>query len=121
MLGLAVIIALILIIAPKKKAAEGALYNPGTYSARIILHNKPVNVSVTVSESEITAIELSDMEETQEVFYPLFKPTMDTLAKEILKKQTTAITPPTNAEYTGRILLDAVNTALLKAVNPDLL
>jgi uncharacterized protein with FMN-binding domain len=119
LIGIAAIIALILIVVPKghKEAAESAsvAYKPGVYSARIILHNRPVSVNVTVNESEIVSVELAELSATQEVFYPLFKPTMETLSHEIVDKQTTAIIPPEDAEYTGRILLDAVDSALAKA------
>jgi len=113
--GLAVLIALIFLLQPKKEKGE-AMYNPGTYTAQIVLHNKPVLVEVTVTADEITAVGLTDLEESQEVFYPLFRPTMDELSKEVVLYQTANIPVGDEAPVTGKILLEAINNALLQAV-----
>ncbi len=120
-LGLVLIVLLIFLFIPKDDKAskeESAAYAPGVYAAEIILHNRPVNVEVTVSEKEIVSIELKNMEEVQEVFYPLFRPTMQTLTQEIIKKQTTKVSLPQDATETSKILLSAVKQALAKAELP---
>ncbi len=119
-LGLALIILLICLFLPKNKNQEPSvsLYVPGTYTAEIVLHNKPVNVLVTVSEREIMRLELSNMTEAQEVFYPLFKPTLQAISKEIIDKQTTEISALSEYTYTSQILLNAINKALAKADIP---
>jgi len=116
--ALIAVIALVIVVLPKNRT-RGAFYIPGTYASHIILHSKPVSVSVTVDEFAITAIEMSPMEESIEVFYPLFKPTMEELAREIIKKQTTNVQTTVDTMYTSRILLDAVNSALAKASSGD--
>lgn len=115
LVGLGLIIAFIWFLTPRDKSGSSALYIPGTYAAQIILHNKPVSVEVTVNETEITNVELKDMLEVQEVFYPLFKPTMESLSKEILQKQSTNVSTSADTAVTSQILLDAVNVALEQA------
>jgi len=119
--GLAAIIALVIALTPSgggsNAGASGrAVFVPGTYSAQIILHNEPVNINVTVSEREITAIEMSEMLPSQQVMYPLFIPTMEALSREIIRRQTTNVTIDSGAVVTGSILLNAVNVALEQAV-----
>ncbi len=94
---------------------DEACYNPGTYSAEIILHNNPVSVQVTVSENEIVNIELLNMGETQEVFYPLFKQSLGEISAEIIEKQSTNIALSNDKSTTGGILLKAVDFALEQA------
>lgn len=116
--GIIIIIALVLLILPKNKK-EATAYTPGTYTAQIILRNKPVSIYVTVGSKDIQAIYMSEMDDTQTLFYPLFKPTLESLAKEIISKQTTNVATTPENMYTGKILLDAVNSALSKAeANP---
>jgi len=114
--GLVLILILVWALLPKKAAPTATLYEPGVYAAQIILHNKPISVEVTVSEDEITNIVLTGMAETQAVFYPLFQPTMDRLAREILTSQTTEIEAPADSAMTSDILLRAIRTALAQAM-----
>jgi len=120
-MGLAVILLLVYLFVPHSKDTEptggsGALYVPGTYSAQIMLNKTPVNVDVTVSSDEIQNVKMSNLAETQAVFYPLVQPAMDTLSKEIVEYQTTDISPSTDYPITGQILLKAVQSALDKAI-----
>ena len=119
-MGLVLILLLVYLFVPRGKDTEstggaGATYIPGTYSAEIILTDSPVTVDVTVSADEILTVKMTNLGETQAVFYPLVQPAMDTLAREIVEYQTTDITPSTEYPITGRILLDAVQKALNKA------
>ncbi|MDR2648618.1 MAG: hypothetical protein LBB94_02720 [Clostridiales bacterium] len=119
-LGLVLILLLVYLFVPRGKdtepAGSGALYIPGTYSAEIILNDSPVAVNVTVSADEILTVQMKSLEETQAVFYPLVRPVMETLAKEIVEYQTADLTPSSEYPVTGRIILDAVQTALDKAI-----
>jgi len=117
-IGLALIIFLIWAIIPSggdaDARAEGP-FVPGTYTSYIIIHNRPISVVVTVDETYIVGIELLNMAETQEVFYPLIRPTLEMLSRDIIRYQTTAIDPPLEVAVTSRILLEAVNNALAQA------
>ena len=120
LIGLVLIIFLIWAIVPSRSdAGAGAHivgpFVPGAYTSYIIIHNHPISVVVTVDENYITGIELQNMAQTQEVFFPLIRPTMYALSEEIIRHQTTAIVPPLEVSHTSRILLDAVNSALMQA------
>ncbi len=115
LIGIILIGFLIFFLVPKGHGATGDIYTPGTYAAQIILYNKPVDVEVTVSGKEITAIELKNMNTKQETFYPLFKTTLDELSPQIIKYQTTKIASKPETAVTSKILLDAVNAALEQA------
>lgn len=118
-IGLLLIILLIYLFVPRNKAQtepeQASSYIPGTYTSDIILHSNPVNVEVTVTETEIVSVDLKNMAETQEVFYPLFTPTMETLSGDIVKYQTADIASSAEYPVTERILLNAVAAALEKA------
>lgn len=113
-IGIAVIIMLIFFFIPKEDKKE-ALYNPGTYSAEIILHNNPVSVEVTVTEDEITDIQMFNMNETQEVFYPLFDTALNEIQQDVIDNQSTYVSTSTDTSVTSQILLSAIENALEQA------
>ena len=92
------------------------MFVPGTYTSTIILNDKPVEVQVTVDETEILSITMTDMAEIQQVFYPLFEPEFTNLAAAVLTNQTAAIDPATDWPVTAGILQQAVKAALEMAV-----
>ena len=116
-LGVLVILLLVYLFIPRNKPeVRSDLYVPGTYTAEIILHNNPVNVGVEVSEDKILNVTMTNLAETQEVFYPLFQPAMEDLSKAIVESQSTDIAPSMDYPITGQIILDAVNAALAQAM-----
>ena len=113
LIGLILIIALVVYLLPK--SAVEAKYQPGTYTAQIILQSHPIDVAVTVDEQRITDVQLLNMVDSQRLFYPLFEPTLEELAKQIVRYQETKFaTGPDNA-VTSKILLQAVDAALRQA------
>jgi uncharacterized protein with FMN-binding domain len=122
LLGLAAVIALAVLFLPRaKQAAEGApggsasLYRPGKYISQAQIGRSGVSVAVTVSEDAIESVELMKMAEAQEVFYPLVKPAMDGISREVVASQNADITPPEEYAVTGRLLISAVKDALAEA------
>ena len=119
--GLAlVILALVLLVGRggRNTPVEPAAYDifvPGTYSSVIILNDKPIEVRVTVNETEILEIYMTEMAEIQRVFYPLFEPRLLDLTTEVLRYQTALISPATDYPVTTSILQRAVKTALERA------
>lgn len=114
--GIVLIILALVFLLPRQNRAEMPetknIFVPGTYTATIVLNNKPVEVRVTVNESEILYIDMSDMADIQRVFYPLFEPRLRDLAQEILQHQTAYIAPATDYPVTTNILQRAVKAAL---------
>lgn len=113
-LGIILIGLLVYCILPKEKNQE-AMYTPGSYSSTIILNDNPLEVVVTVDNSEILSVELMNMNEEQAVFYPLMQPTLTAIAEEIVANQTLDVAIPAETEYTSGLLLKAVDMALAKA------
>ena len=94
----------------------GDIFIPGVYASTIILNNKPLEVRVTVSETEILDIYMTDKADIQRVFFPLFEPRMQDLAVEVLQSQSAYITPATDYPVTTDILHRAVKAALEMAL-----
>ena len=119
LIGLVLLIVLIWAILPRGGATIEDTFGtfvPGVYTSYIVIHNRPITVTVTVDEEAILDIALSDMAESQAVFYPLIQPTMATLTQQVIARQSTEIEAPIETAMTSRILLDAINSALLQAV-----
>lgn len=115
--GIILILLLIKFFLPKDKdnAGESARYTPGTYTAEIYLSKGSADVEVTVSEDKITKVTLKNIDESQEVFYPLLKPTMEIIASEILETQSLTVDIPSENTVTGQVLVGAIEEALGKA------
>lgn len=115
--GIILILLLIKFFLPKDKdnAGESARYTPGTYTAEIYLSKGSADVEVTVSEDKITKVALKNIDESQEVFYPLLKPTMEIIASEILETQSLTVDIPSENTVTGQVLVGAIEEALEKA------
>ena len=115
-----VIVALVFLLGGRGEGRitepASGLFVPGTYASTIVLNNKPVEVRVGVSASEILYVYLSDMADIQRVFYPLFEPRLYDLAHEVLLNQSAYITPATDYPVTTGILQQAVKAALGQAM-----
>ena len=96
--------------------STSAVYTPGIYSASIVLGSQNANVEVTVDANHITSVALVPLSEAVETMYPLMQPAMDTLAAQIVEKQSLeGIEYPTSSQYTSMALMNAIETALGKA------
>ncbi len=121
LLGIAVIVMLVFLFFPKGEAAAPAppaaqgQYVPGTYSSSIILNDNPLDVIVTVSEEEIISVEMTDLDNVQRVFYPLFEPEINDLAANVLEQQTIELAADTEYPVTNGILRKAISSALAQA------
>ncbi len=93
-----------------------ASYTPGIYSASIILGNQNANIEVTVDADQITSVSLVPLSESVETMYPLMQPAMDSLAAQIVAKQSLeGIEYPAGSQYTSMALMNAIETAVEKA------
>ena len=97
-------------------ASASVTYTPGLYSSPIVLGSENVNVEVTVDRSGIRSVSLVPLSDSVETMYPLMAPAMDSIAAQILDKQTLdGIEYPAGSQYTSMALVSAVRTALSKA------
>ena len=93
------------------------LYNPGLYSSPIVLGSQNVNVEVTVSSDQITSVSLVPLSDSIATMYPLMQPAMDSLSEQIVANQSLeGLEYPAGSQYTSMALMNAIKTALNKAV-----
>lgn len=100
--------------------AVPTVYTPGIYSASIVLGSQNANVEVTVDANQITSVSLVSLSESVETMYPLMQPAMESLASQIVSKQSLeGIEYPAGSQYTSMALMNAIETALSKATLPE--
>lgn len=104
---------LIYIFIPKSKSVD-SMYIPGHYISSITLGDKNIDVEVTVDNNKILAIEFLNLNQEQQVFYPLVQPTMEEISKQILDKQSLEINISSNSP-TENMILNAIKEAVNKA------
>ncbi|MCI8634407.1 MAG: hypothetical protein HFJ05_02225 [Eubacterium sp.] len=117
-LGILLILLLIFMFLPKQrdKTAETMKYVAGVYTSTIQFNDNTIDVQVVVDESRINSISLVNLDETVTTMYPLMQPVVESVADQIIAKQSTEnISYSEDNQYTSMIVLNAVNNALEKA------
>ena len=109
--GAGIIFAVINLFGGESKAT----YAPGTYTAEIILQGTPINVEVTVSKNQIENVALSNLNQSQEVFYPSFSSCIAEVSKEVVANQSTDFPRSSAYPVSEDIILQAVDKALAQA------
>ncbi|MDR2940514.1 MAG: hypothetical protein LBV08_09375 [Clostridiales bacterium] len=119
LIGLVLIIAIVYFLLPKGvgNSNESTLYTPGTYTSQIVLQdNTPIDVRVTVSGDEILELNIAELSDEQTLLYPLLKPTFEELSQEIVGSQTLNVSVGNDDSITKQVLLQAIKTAVNKAI-----
>ena len=123
-IGLAILLIMLFLFMfrPKNKASAPAeeqttaTFAPGLNSASIVLGSQNVNVEVAVSADRINSIALVPLSDSVTTMFPLMQPSMDSLAAQIVEKQSLeGIEYPAGSQYTSTALMNAIKTALAKA------
>ena len=117
-LGILLILLLIFMFLPRQKDAssETMKYVAGVYTSTIQLNDNTMDVQVAVDEDRINSVSLVNLDETVATMYPLMEPAVESLAGQIITKQSTEnITYSGENQYTSMVILNAVNDALEKA------
>lgn len=105
----------------KKETAETkthstTTYIPGRYTATLTVNATPLDIIVTVNESEISSIEFYNLSKSITASYPLMQPALEKLTTQILTSQSTDnITYDDKMKYTQQALIETINRALKKA------
>ena len=69
-------------------AATGeGLYTPGVYRSSLTLNKNTFDVEVTVDQNSIQSIELVNLSESTTAMFPLVKPSLESLASQIVNSQ----------------------------------
>lgn len=117
-LGILILCLLFFMFVPgrSKTRNTGRHYTPGIYTSSVTLNNTELEVEVSVNESQIDSIRISNLSETVTTMYPLLQPAIEDLADQILKTQSLEhLTLPEDNPYTSWLLLQAVEAAIKKA------
>ena len=122
-LAILLIILLLTLFLPKDKedgaSVDTMSYIPGVYTSSVMLNDTAVDVQVIVDENNINSISLVNLDETVETMYPLVRPAMEELSKQIIDTQSLEnITYSQSNQYTSIVLLNAIENAIEKA-SPD--
>lgn len=120
--GLAVLLCLLLaftLIGCQSDSAESgqsdegaeALFTAGTYTGQADGHNGPIAVEVTVSESEITAVEIMSHNESAGIT----DAALERIPQGVLDSQSLAVDAVSGATVTSDSILEAITDALSQA------
>lgn len=123
LLGILFLLLLVVMFLPKKSspalAEEEDKYIAGVYTSSIMLNDNAINLEVTVDTDYISSIRLVNLEDSVAAMYPLMEPALEQLTAQIYKTQSLEnITYPEDNQYTSKIILDAIKSALHKASAP---
>lgn len=95
---------------------EEPIYIAGVYQSSVVLRNQVISVEVVVDKNNINSVRLIQTDDAITTMFPLFAPTMNELATQIIDKQSVDnITYSDENKYTAMVLLEAVKSALAKA------
>ena len=140
LLGILLIILLIFMFLPSKKAVTtdaaytneetpsgvipdewdeaASTYIPGIYTSSIILGNAAIDIEVSVDENNINSIRLVNLDDAVATMYPLIQPSFDELITQIYENQTLeGISYADDNKYTSMVLIEAIDSALGQARN----
>ena len=91
-------------------------YAPGVYTSSFTLGNEDLELEVSVSDTSINSIRISNLSETVTAMYPLLQPSLENLADQICKSQSLDhLTLSSDSPYTSQLLLNTIRDALKKA------
>ena len=99
-------------------ASGEGLYKPGVYRSSLTLNKNTFDVEVTVDQNNIQSIELVNLSESTTAMFPLVKPSLESLASQIVDSQSLDdLKYSTDRKYTSQLLISAIEDALKKAEN----
>ncbi len=97
-------------------AGEEPVYIAGVYQSSVVLRNQVISVEVVVDKNNINSVRLIHTDDAVTTIFPLFAPTMNELASQIIASQSVDnITYSDENKYTAMVLMEAVKNALNKA------
>ncbi len=95
---------------------EEPIYIAGVYQSSVVLRNQVISVEVVVDKNNINSIRLIHTDDAITTMFPLFTPTMNELAAQIIASQSIDdITYSEENKYTAMVLLEAIKSAIGKA------
>ena len=91
--------------------ADSVGYQPGVYTASLILNNHYADIEVTLNTDQIDSIRLVNLGDSVTTAFPLVEPSLDELSEQICQKQSLdGITCSRENKYTSELLFQAIKT-----------
>lgn len=126
-LGILLILLLVFMFLPSRKDKDhntgdstAGKYNPGVYSSQITLGDSTLNLELVVDADQIKSVSFVNLEDSITTMYPLVKPSLASIEKELIKGTSLDDIPVSDkSKYTESLLIEGIRTALDKALlNP---
>ena len=120
-LGILLILLLIFMFLPSKSSEEetentGSTYMPGVYTSQINLGDTTLNLELVVDDEQIKSVSLVNLEQSVTTMYPLVKPSLESIEKELIAGTSLDDIPLSDkSKYTESLLIEGIRTALNKA------
>ncbi len=91
-------------------------YTAGVYSSTILLNGNPIEIRVTMDNDLIHDITTANVSDSIETVFPLFDSCFEEIAAQVIANNSTNnITYSEGNQYTGTVLLEAIEVAINKA------
>ncbi len=91
-------------------------YTAGVYSSTILLNGNPIEIRVTMDNDLIHDITTANVSDSIETVFPLFDSCFEEIATQVIANNSTNnITYSEGNQYTGTVLLEAIEVAIDKA------
>lgn len=103
--------------AVEEQPVASTTYKPGVYTSELNLGGSSLMVSVTVDETAVTHVDITNLDETVTAMYPLINPSLEEINNQIsVVSSIDNITYSSDNKYTSIMILEAVKNALEDAV-----
>lgn len=120
-LGILLILLLVFMFLPSQSSKEkrehtGSTYTPGIYTSQIKLGDSTLNLELVVDADQIKSVSLVNLEKSVSTMYPLVKPSLESIEKELIAGTSIDDIPLSEkSKYTESLLIEGIRTALSKA------
>lgn len=92
-------------------------YKPGVYTSELNLGGSLLQVTVTVDESTISHVDITNLDDTVTAMYPLIQPSLDEINNQIsMVNNIDDITYSKDNQYTTIIIMEAIKQAVSPAI-----
>lgn len=89
------------------------IYKAGVYTKELKLGDTSVNLQLTLDEDHVKSLEIVNLEESVETMYPLMKPTVEKISKQLTAGNgMEEIVMSKDAQYTEKMLVESVKEML---------
>ena len=120
LLGILFIVLLVMMFVPDKKQTQETTttsYIPGVYTTSLALGQNSLEIEIVLDAEHTNSIRLVNLSEAVTTMYPLVKPSLESIEKELIAgKALDDIPLSEKSKYTETLLMEGIRTALDKAL-----